>query len=146
MFAPSWASWLTDTQVHNTLTHHAKALSSSAFNSPKNLPETAHTPCQVTIATVWRKQKTNTGEKTTKLCKIKLNLSFGFIFSYIFLISYSFLLIYILREKILLWARWLLPVLEVDDMSSLQAHLQEIAQFYVLGCWARLWATVLDTC
>lgn len=36
------------------------------------------------------------------------------------------------QQQILLSADWLLPVLEVDDMSSLQAHLQEIAQFYVL--------------
>lgn len=40
----------------------------------------------------------------------------------------------------------LLPVLEVDDVGSLQACLQEIAQFYVLGGWARLWAAVLNTC
>lgn len=38
------------------------------------------------------------------------------------------------------------PVLKVDDVGSLQARLQEIAQFYVLGGWARLGAAVLNTC
>lgn len=36
------------------------------------------------------------------------------------------------------------PVLEVDDVRSLQACLQEVAQFYVLGCRARLWAAILN--
>lgn len=40
----------------------------------------------------------------------------------------------------------LLPVLEVDDVGSLQACLQEVAQFLVLGCWARFWAAVLNPC
>lgn len=40
----------------------------------------------------------------------------------------------------------LVPVLEVDDMCSLQTRLQEIAQFNVLGGGARLWASVLNTC
>lgn len=50
------------------------------------------------------------------------------------------------EEWIFLQTDSLLPVLEVDDVGSLQAHLQEIAQFYVLGGWARLWAAVLNTC
>lgn len=50
------------------------------------------------------------------------------------------------EEWIFLQTDSLLPVLEVDDVGSLQARLQEIAQFYVLGGWARLWAAVLNTC
>lgn len=40
----------------------------------------------------------------------------------------------------------LLPILEVDDVGSLQARLQEVAQFQVLGCRAGLWAAVLNSC
>lgn len=50
------------------------------------------------------------------------------------------------KKEIFLQTDSLSPVLEVDDVGSLQAHLQEIAQFYVLGGWARLWAAVLNTC
>lgn len=38
------------------------------------------------------------------------------------------------------------PVLEVDDMGSLQACLQEVSQFQVLGCWSGLWAAILHSC
>lgn len=50
-------------QLTHRLTHHAKALSGSAFNGTKDLPETAHSPCQVAIATAPRNHKTNRDEK-----------------------------------------------------------------------------------
>lgn len=72
----------TDTSVLNTFTHHAQALGGSAFNSPKDLPETAHAPGQVTVATVRRKQKTNRGEKPN--CAT-LNNTYCFIINLLFL-------------------------------------------------------------
>lgn len=50
-------------QLIDRLTHHAQTLGGSAFNGPKDLPETAHSLRQVAMAMVWRNQKTNTGEK-----------------------------------------------------------------------------------
>ena len=58
-----WLSWATDRQVNDTFTNHAQALSGSAFDSSKNLPETANTLGEVTMAMVQRKQKTNTDAK-----------------------------------------------------------------------------------
>lgn len=52
-------SWATDAQAHHTFAHHTQALSGSAFNSPKNLPETAHAPCQVAMAMALRNQETH---------------------------------------------------------------------------------------
>lgn len=112
------------------------------------------------MATVRRNHKTNTDEKKNNLCDIiisrllydsvKLGKASGknpdrvgsgwWLFNYC-TISHDHP-----EEGISLQTDSLSPVLEVDDVGSLQARLQEIAQFYVLGGWARLWAAVLNTC
>lgn len=65
---PVGGTRLGDQPIHR-FAHHAKALSGSAFDGTKDLPETAHSPCQVAMATVRRNHKTNTDEKNN-LCDI----------------------------------------------------------------------------
>lgn len=131
-------------QLIRRFAHHAQALSGSAFDSTKDLPETAHSPCQVAMATVRRNHRTNTDEKNNPRDIISQLL-----YDFVKLgkaVGKNPDRVGFKKNAFFLQTDSLLPVLEVDDVGSLQARLQEIAQFYVLGGWARLWAAVLNTC